>query len=256
MCILFIAINQHPEYPLIICANRDEFHQRPTQSAHFWKQPNDILAGKDLQAGGSWLGITKTGQFAAITNIRNEEPTSQDKKSRGELVTMALADKTMNTAVIDYKWLKQHSDEYNGFNLIYGNLQGLNCYNSVSKQQIQLSNGFHAISNGGMDDVWPKMAKGEKKLEAIVTSTDEINEEALLTILKDQTKANDTELPKTGIPEQWEQLLSSIFIVSEQYGTRSSSLLLQKSDASIKFTEVEYDNKGDQTSLNRFIFNE
>ncbi|PCJ46800.1 MAG: hypothetical protein COA74_12935 [Gammaproteobacteria bacterium] len=252
MCILFIAIKQHLEYPLIICANRDEFHQRPTQAAHFWKQPKEMLAGKDLQAGGSWLGINKTGQFAAITNIRNGQPTSQDKRSRGELVTKVLDDQETRSAVIDYEWLKQHSDDYNGFNLIYGNLNGLYCYNSVSKLQIRLDNGFHAISNGGMDDVWPKMAKGEKKLEAIVTSLDGVDEEALLAILKDQSQANDTELPLTGIPAEWEQLLSSIFIVSEQYGTRSSSLLLQRSDTSIKFTEVGYDKRGEQVSLNCF----
>jgi len=103
-----------------------------------------------------------------------------------------------------------------------------------------------------MDDVWPKMAKGEKKLEAIVTSLDGVDEEALLAILKDQSQANDTELPLTGIPAEWEQLLSSIFIVSEQYGTRSSSLLLQRSDTSIKFTEVGYDKRGEQVSLNCF----
>ena len=236
MCILFLAIQQHPQYPLIICANRDEFHSRATQSAHCWPPKNEILAGKDLQAGGSWLGCNNKGHFAAITNLRTGTSSQQNMKSRGELVTQALE----NPQLIDHEWLTLHSDEYSPFNLTYGFQDNLVCFNSVNKQQISLDDGFHAISNGAMDDVWPKMAQGEQQLEALLKSGDSVDVSKLLSILKDQTRPEKEQLPKTGIPDEWEQLLSSIFICSSDYGTRSSSIILQHLDKTVDFTEVEY----------------
>ena len=256
MCILFLAINQHPDYPMIICANRDEFHQRPTKEAHYWEDKEGILAGRDLQAGGSWLGINRKGQFAAITNIRTGEKVLENKKSRGELVTFVLEDNTSGEQhqTISEPWLKEHGDSYNPFNLIYGDLVQLYCYNSVTAEHIKLTTGFHSISNGAMDEIWPKMAKGEQQLEQLVKSAAGINETALLSILNNQTRPEESELPDTGIPAEWEQLLSSIFICSEKYGTRSSSLVLFGVDSSINFTEVEYDIEGNHLSLNRFNF--
>ncbi|MFT5520381.1 MAG: hypothetical protein ACI9IA_000973 [Enterobacterales bacterium] len=256
MCILFLAINQHPDYPMIICANRDEFHQRPTQSAHYWQDKEGILAGRDLQAGGSWLGINRRGQFAAITNIRTGGKVLENKKSRGELVTFVLEENTSGEEhnKINESWLKEQGDSYSPFNLIYGNLEQLYCYNSVSGEQIKLSTGFHSISNGAMDEIWPKMAKGEQQLEQVVKSATGINEAALLSILNNQTRPVESELPNTGIPVEWEQLLSSIFICSENYGTRSSSIVLLGVDSSINFTEVEYDKEGNHQSLKRFNF--
>jgi len=156
MCILFLSIKQHPDYPLIICANRDEFHQRPTERAHFWQQYPHTLAGKDLQAGGSWLGINKAGYFAAITNIRTGNSPEVGKKSRGELVTWALKP----NSIINEAWLQQYSQQYNPFNLIYGSLNNLACFNSILNEQTLLTEGIHAISNGSINDVWPKMTHG------------------------------------------------------------------------------------------------
>ncbi len=250
MCILFLAINRHSEYPLIICANRDEFYERPTSAAHFWNDATSMLAGKDLQAGGSWLGVTKQGRFAAITNIRIGTKISQDRKSRGELVTMALAE----NSPINAEWLEQHSDEYSPFNLVYGPLNGLVCYNSVSKRHIVLSDGFHAVSNGELDDVWPKMAKGERQLEALVRSNQAIESEQLFSILKDREKAEESLLPDTGVPIEWERLLSSIFICSDGYGTRSSCLLLQNNNSAIEFTEKQYNESGKSVGEQSFSF--
>jgi uncharacterized protein with NRDE domain len=240
MCILFLAINQHREYPLLICANRDEFYQRPTSAAHFWSDRPSILAGKDLQAGGSWLGVNKQGYFAAITNIRTGEKSVQDKLSRGELVTLAL----QQDSPITTPWLELHGDLYNPFNLVYGSLEHLVCYNSVSKKHTSLSDGFHAISNGELDDVWPKMARGEKQLEAIVNLNQLIEPAQLFSILKDQQQAQENLLPKTGVSVEWEQLLSSIFINSTEYGTRSSCLILQKNNRSIELIERQYNEQG------------
>lgn len=241
MCILFLAINQHSKYPLVICANRDEFYQRPTSTAHFWPDNPAMLAGKDLQAGGSWLGVNQQGYFAAITNIRISGRPSSGKRSRGELVTMAL----QSDSKITVKWLKQYGEQYNPFNLVYGPLDSLVCYNSLTKKQVALADGFHAVSNGELDDIWPKMAKGEKQLEAIVNLDQPIEPEQLFSILKDQQKAELNLLPNTGVPLEWERLLSSIFINSKDYGTRSSCLILQQDNHAIEFIERQYNEKGE-----------
>jgi len=248
MCILFLAIKQHPEYPMLICANRDEFHDRSTQSAHFWSEYPELLAGKDLEEGGSWFGINKDRKFAAITNIRSGNKLSEDKKSRGKLVTMSLL--TNNN--INQQWLEEHCDEYNPFNLIYGTLENLYYFNSITQEHTLLKEGFHAISNGSMDDIWPKMAKGERQLEAVVKSAVAINPANLLAILRDQSRPTNQQLPSTGISVQMEQLLSSIFICSTNYGTRSSSLILQKSDNSVEFIEAAYDRFGSEVNMNSF----
>ncbi len=167
MCILFLAINAHPHYPLIVCANRDEFHHRPTQAAHWWpataKSPT-LLAGKDLQAGGTWLGMSQTGQFAALTNIRTTSPEST-MRSRGELVTMALNQQ------ISLNWLKTHQHQYNPFNLVYQQQNQLYCFNSVTGENLHLHGGFFAVSNGSINDKWPKMSLGEKRLEQVVNDS-------------------------------------------------------------------------------------
>lgn len=250
MCILFLAIQQHPDFPLIICANRDEFHQRPTRAAGFWPHQPDVLAGQDLQAGGTWLGVNRSGYYAAVTNIRTGVAADTSKLSRGALVTRTLQQDTD----ISPDWLAQHADQYNAFNLIYGNSSDMYCFNSMTKSQVVLTKGFHAISNGRLDDIWPKMARGEQKLEAILSSETSVCPQQLLAVLQDQTKAPDEQLPDTGIPAEWEKLLSSIFICSDEYGTRSSTIILQNRDHIIDFTEAQYDPQGKQTGQNHYSF--
>ncbi|WP_065204485.1 NRDE family protein [Shewanella woodyi] len=240
MCILFIALEQHPKYPLIVCANRDEFHHRPTQQAHFWMPENELLAGKDLQAGGSWLGVNRLGDFAALTNFRDPQAQQDGMRSRGELVINALKHhEPMTTA-----WLREHSQNYNPFNLVFGNRKELYCYNSSQKALTRLTSGFHSISNGALDDVWPKMARGTIALETSITQPDEPDIQALLAIMKDETRAEESELPQTGIAIEWERLLSSIYIRHPEYGTRSTSIILQDTSGNTRFIEVRYDGKG------------
>ena len=282
MCILFLAVNQHPQYPLIVCANRDEFRQRPTQGAHYWESCPTILAGKDLQAGGTWLGVTHTGQFAAVTNIRQPGSVAEHKSSRGELVTRALLpfseevntssdlsckstkqslDKTVRSERNQYgvndEWLKNNSDNYGPFNLVYGNSDQLFCYNSIAKEQQQLSVGFHAISNGALDDIWPKMRKGVSQLKELVLSENsptEIIELRLISLLQDQNQADDHELPDTGIPKNWEKRLSSIFIKGIEYGTRSSSIITVSKLGELTFNEWEYDQNSETLATSSFRF--
>ena len=158
MCILFFAIKKHPKYPVIICANRDEFHQRSTQAMHWWPvkdRQSPILAGKDLQAGGTWLGLNKQGRFSALTNFRQPQLFDQNKQSRGDLVLQALTKKDD----VMTKLLEQSAHRYNGFNLVFGQLNHLTCFDSVSQKHQKLTAGFHSLCNGALDDVWPKMAQ-------------------------------------------------------------------------------------------------
>ncbi|MFQ6372094.1 NRDE family protein [Shewanella sp. YIC-542] len=248
MCILFIALQQHPDYPLILCANRDEYHQRPTQAAHFWPGQPQLLAGKDLTAGGSWLGINRQGAIAALTNIRAPHLLRDNCPSRGALVINALRHG------ITAQWLRQHRQEYNPFNLLYGSANGLFCCNSLSGQIQPLTPGYHAISNGALDDIWPKMARGTQALQQLIGRQQTVNSNTLLDIMRDETQANAGQLPTTGIDRAWEQKLSSIFIQHPDYGTRSTTVLLQHRTGNVEFLEVRYAPNAQACERHRFQF--
>ncbi|QLE83734.1 NRDE family protein [Shewanella sp. Scap07] len=246
MCILFVAYQVHPDYPLIVCANRDEFHHRPTQGLHLWQQPQGIIAGKDLEAGGTWLGVNQQGEFAALTNIRAPELQQQDMRSRGDLVLNALD----SQQPFDQLWLTQHSEQYNPFNLVFEQHDQLMCYNSVSQTSSPLSRGFHAISNGELDDVWPKMAKGTQALEDYVSGLLRDNSapkmQQLAMLMKDESRAADADLPQTGVALEWERLLSAIYIKHPEYGTRATSIVLRNAKQQVDIMELRYDGKGRQ----------
>ena len=252
MCILFFAIKQHPKYPVIICANRDEFHQRPTQPMHWWPKNNllasEVLAGKDLQAGGTWLGLNRQGRFSALTNFRQPDLIDNNKQSRGELVLQALAkhDKEMT------KKLAKSSNDYNGFNLVFGQLNKLMCFDSVSQKQQVLDAGFHSLCNGALDDIWPKMALGQTKLaEAIKDHSLDI--EQLFILMKNDQKAQTEHLPKTGVPLNWEQLLSSIFIISPEYGTRTTNIITLDDEGKVSIYDQSYNEQGECINKQRFF---
>lgn len=247
MCILFLAVDTHPQYPLIVCANRDEFHHRPTAPAHYWLPEQHILAGQDLQAGGTWLGVNRQGQFAALTNIRAPEHQQDNMRSRGELVIHALT-----AQGIDETFLQSNRDNYNPFNLVFEQQKKLFCYNSLTSETQMLTPGFHAISNGALDDIWPKMAKGQQALENLIAHANDIDIAALLQLMKDDSQAQDSDLPATGVSMEWERLLSSIYIKHSEYGTRSTSIVLQDKMGGITFVEARYDGKGRTLGTQRF----
>lgn len=245
MCILFFAIKKHPQYPIIICANRDEFHQRPTQAMHWWPKKddrNEILAGKDLQAGGTWLGVNQQGRFSALTNFRQPDLLDQNKKSRGDLVLQALTkhDERMT------EQLEKSANNYNGFNLIFGQLNNLFCFDSVSKKFQALSSGFHSLCNGALDDIWPKMALGQSQLieEVNTLPNQALDIDALFRIMQNNKQAKRDSLPKTGVSLDLEQLLSSIFIVSEKYGTRTTNIITQDNEGLISVYDRSYNEQG------------
>ena len=244
MCILFFAINQHPKYPVIICANRDEFHARPTQSMHWWPKNDllatDVLAGKDLQAGGTWLGLNKKGRFSALTNFRLPHLFDKNKKSRGELVLQALAHSDNEV----FQQLTQSADIYNGYNLIFGQLNNLMCFDNISQKKQALGPGFHSLCNGALDDVWPKMALGKTEL-ANKIKDQSLDIEQLFKLMKSDKKAQDEHLPQTGVPLSWEQLLSSIFIISPEYGTRTTNIITLDNERNISVYDQSYNEQGE-----------
>lgn len=242
MCILFFALKQHPTYPVIICANRDEFHQRPTQSMHWWSEKNNqqtILAGKDLQAGGTWLGLNKQGRFSALTNFRQPQLFDSNKQSRGDLVLQALAKKNDAVAL----QLEKSADAYNDFNLVFGQLNNLACFDSVSQKLQPLTIGFHSLCNGALDDIWPKMALGQSQLAKTV-QTPYLDVDKLFELMTNSEQAKTEHLPNTGVPLNWEQLLSSIFIVSPEYGTRTTNVITQDNEGKIAVYDRSYNAKG------------
>lgn len=262
MCILFFAINQHPKYPVIICANRDEFHQRATQMMHWWPD-NDkkhrLLAGKDLQAGGTWLGLNQQGRFSALTNYRQPQLFDKTKKSRGDLVINALkaTDQTIKSQ------LTKSAHHYNGFNLVFGQLNQLTCFDSTSQKLQKLTTGFHSLCNGALDDIWPKMARGQNQLAQAITHTI-TNKEAqiiekeqlidqLFSLMQNQQQAEIKSLPNTGLSVDWEQRLSSIFIVSPEYGTRTTNIIIQDNDGNIAIYDRSYDPQGNCSFKQNFL---
>jgi len=236
MCILFVAKNVHPDYPLIIAANRDEYFQRPTRPPMWWPEAPHIFAGKDLQAGGTWMGYNTQQQVAAITNVRRLDLQQDQAKSRGEWVPefLSLPSCDSTSMLTDFtKRLKQESHLYNPFNLLYGNTERLMVFNSVSQHSTALEDGVHSISNGMLDDSWPKMQQGIEALHHYIAASELVRPNELFELLMNDQPAPDDKLPNTGVSLRYEKILSSIFIPPSTlngalYGTRSSSVLLYK----------------------------
>ena len=246
MCILFIAVKQHPLYPLIIAANRDEFHARPTQAAHFWETNNRILAGKDLTAGGTWMGINTKGSIAALTNIRAPGKERKNAITRGELVANFIS---KNTSQSDYlQQLKISHDQYNGYNLLFGSINQLQVYNSFEDTAYELEDGVYGLSNASLNSPWPKLDIGRSALADYCSHANILNHEHLFELLANKLPAKDEELPNTGISVELEKTLSSIFIISQEYGTRSSTILLVDNNQEVYWEERTFANTGELTN--------
>lgn len=236
MCLITFAYKKHPKYELILAGNRDEFYGRPTRAARFWTDEGhpDILAGKDLEAGGTWLGIHKDGRWGALTNYRDPTVIKEDPPSRGELVINYL---TSDSSAIEYlQSLSSSAQDYNGFNLLLWDSGHFYHFSNQSKRMTIIEPGIHGISNALLDTSWPKLNKANNKMEDLISS-ENINKDELFDLLMDQTKAEDEDLPVTGIPRDLEKAISPIFIKTENYGTRCSTLLLIDKNGNVDFTE-------------------
>ncbi|MFT9847070.1 NRDE family protein [Aneurinibacillus sp. REN35] len=234
MCLLLFSYRSHPRYKLVLAGNRDEFYQRPTAPAAFWEDAPHVLAGRDLEKGGTWMGITRSGRFAALTNYRSPEHNRPDAASRGFLVSDYLMGKEHPMAYLTL--VQKNKEQYNGFNLLVGNTNGLYYYSPLLDEVTEVTPGIHGVSNAVLDTPWPKVRKGVQGISTIMQQ-ESIRERELFTILADAEQAGEEELPDTGVGIEWERLLSSLFIASEEYGTRAMTVFTIDNDNNIMFTE-------------------
>jgi len=222
MCLILLAWQTHPSFPLIVAANRDEFYQRRTASADFWPESPQVLAGRDLEAGGTWLGVSRTGRFAALTNYRDPSRHKADAPSRGRLVADFLCGLEPIDAYLD----SLQPAAYNGFNLLLGDARDngrLVAFSNITQERHELVPGIYGLSNATLDTPWPKVGAGKTALaDALAALPDET---PLQNLLRDDRIHPDTTLPATGVPLEWERLLSAAFIRSQDYGTRCSTLI-------------------------------
>jgi uncharacterized protein with NRDE domain len=243
MCLIVLSYKQHPGFRLILAANRDEFYERPTQALAFWEDRPDTLAGLDLKSGGTWLGITKTGRMAAITNFRHIPSIKQDAPSRGKLVKDFL---TGSAAPAEYlAHVKSVGDRYNGFNLIVGDADTLGYYSNRGDDVLELKPGLYGLSNHLLDTPWPKVQKVKERFQDLVAGRPEVSSHDVFEMLHDTSRPPDDTLPDTGIGLEWERILSPLFITSDTYGTRSSSLIAWKENGELTFSEKTYDEGAD-----------
>lgn len=234
MCLILFAYQTHPGYKLVLAANRDEFYVRPTAQAGFWDDAPNVLAGRDLKAGGTWLGVTKAGRFAAVTNYRERKTGNPVSTSRGKLVSGYLAGTLPPDAYLQEVAAEGHL--YRGFNLIAGDPDALGYYSNREGRMRPLEPGIYGLSNHVLDTPWPKVRTGKDRLAEIL-STSDFSIEALFGLLTDETRAGDDALPDTGVGLEIERMLSSRFIKSETYGTRSSTVLLIDYENRVRFIE-------------------
>lgn len=240
MCLIFVAWRVIPGCPLLVAANRDEFHARPTRAAEFWPQAPQVLAGRDLEGGGSWLGVTRGGRWAALTNYRNPAELSgvgADKRSRGLLVRDVLTGESSPAAALTE--LSAHPETYRGFNLLLGDGAGLHYYSNRGAAPRALPAGLYGLSNHLLDTPWPKVAEGKRALAALL-ARGRPREEELFALLADRTLAPDGLLPATGLSPDWERRLSARFIQTPEYGTRASTLLLVHEGGRARFIERSF----------------
>ncbi|MEK1905568.1 MAG: NRDE family protein [Pseudomonas sp.] len=241
MCLIVFAWRPGHPQPLVLAANRDEFYSRPSQALGEWSDAPGLYAGRDLQAGGTWLGVNAAGRFAALTNIRDPRQ-AQGPRSRGELVADFLRGEL---SAEDYLGqVCERLEQYSGFNLLLGDRETLYCFNSDSGQPRQLGAGLYGLSNADLDTPWPKLLRATA---ALAGTLDDPQPDNLLELLRDRQQPPRVLLPDTGIGLDWELLLSSIFIVGPGYGTCASSALLLGADGQVELIERSYGTDGQAT---------
>jgi uncharacterized protein with NRDE domain len=250
MCLILIAWQSHPDYPLVVAANRDEFFSRHTAAADFWDDAPDVLAGRDLEAGGTWLGVARSGRFAALTNYRDPSRKKPGAPSRGELVSRFL---TGGTTPRNYlAELESGANRYNGFNLIFGDLDGLWCFSNCGEGEQALAPGVYGLSNHLLDTPWPKVARGKSALSAALQALPDVA--PLFALLRDDRIAPDEALPRTGVSLEWERLLSAAFVRSPAYGTRSATVLLRDRSGRMHFIEQGFRQDASPGERRKFAF--
>jgi len=251
MCLLVLAFEAHPRHLLAVAANRDEFHHRPADPAHFWPERPDLLAGRDLEGGGTWLGVTRGGRFAALTNFREPGRHLADAPSRGGLVTAFL---TGDRAPLDFlAELGPRAVAYNGFSLVVGDGKQLACLSNRGAGPAPISPGVHGLSNHLLDTPWPKVTRSRDRLRELIAG-DQVEPASLLDLLSDRNPPADADLPVTGVGLDLERLLGPPCVVSPTYGTRCSTALLVDRDGEVRLVERTLDPNGSPTATREHRF--
>jgi uncharacterized protein with NRDE domain len=243
MCLVLIAWRGHVKYPCVVAANRDELHSRPAAPAHWWPSRPRILAGQDLSAGGTWLGMTPTGRFAALTNYRDPEQRRPGTPSRGTLVTSFLMSSDSIERSLEH--FGTAGPSYNGFSLLFSDGERLAIYESARGSGRILGPGIYGLSNHLLDTPWPKVQTAKSRLTTALADLD--TTDAVLALLRDEAPAPDDQLPRTGVSLEWERLLSSAFVRAPDYGTRCSTVLRIDASRRACFDEWTWDAAGAPT---------
>jgi uncharacterized protein with NRDE domain len=251
MCLIFLALNYHPKYKLIVAGNRDEFYNRKTAPADFWTDYPGVLAGRDLEAMGTWLGVTRSGRIGMLTNFRDPKNINPAAPSRGKLVSDFLIE---NDDPENYfRDVSARGRLYNGFNLLAGTFNELWYYSNYGKQPEKLSPGFYGLSNHLLDTPWPKVVRGKEKLSRHLALS-EPDPEIFFQVLYDEDVAPDEKLPNTGLPLDRERALSSMFIKTNGYGSRCTTLIMVDNDDKVFFSERAFNTDTFKFTTNTFEF--
>jgi len=244
MCLALIARAAHPRHRLVLAANRDEFHSRPALPAEWW--PEGILAGRDLQGGGTWLGIDRRGRVAFVTNVRDPSGYDPSAPTRGTLVPQILADWLPPAESL--RSLIATSAGLNGYNLVVGDPHSFHWGSNRASSITALAPGVHGISNALLDTPWPKVVRTKAALTRWCRDDDSDDLAPVFALLRDSEPAPDGELPSTGISLERERLLSSPFIVSAEYGTRCTTIMTISRSGDVRFVERTFDPGGNATN--------
>lgn len=265
MCLILLAHRVIEGFPLVLAANRDEFFDRPTAGAGFWADAPDILGGRDLRQGGTWLGVSRDGRWGAVTNFRDGSTAPAGSRSRGELVARYLRDG--GRAETYLQQLAGTAADYHGFNLLLGDASGVFIFSNRGSRPTRLAAGIYGLSNHALDTPWPKVAQGKRALAGLAAAaasaaasastapSDQAGERLaadLFRVLQDRTEASDPDLPETGVSRDWERLLSPMFISAPGYGTRASTVLLIDPAGGLHFHERGFAPDGTAQPLRSF----
>ena len=243
MCLILVAWRVHPDYPLVVAANRDEFFARPAVEAAWWKDAKNVFAGRDLEAGGTWLGLARDGRFAGLTNFRDPPRNRNDAPSRGALVADFLTGNESTASALAR--LQTQGPRYNAFNLFVSDGDSLGIYESASGSARILEPGIYALSNHLLDTPWPKVTAGKSRLARALRALPD--DTPLRELLRDDRPAPDAALPRTGVSLAWERMLSSAFIRAPGYGTRCSTVITRDRHGWMHVTESTWSDVGLET---------
>lgn len=249
MCLLALAWRSHPDYSLILAGNRDERHARASAAADFWSDAPEILAGRDLEAGGTWLGVTRSGRCAVVTNYREGLSPARAPRSRGALTAEFLRRKVTPEEYLHE--VRAHAGEYGGFSLVVGDRDSLWCFaNRGGQAPMPIEPGVHALSNHLLDTPWPKVQTAKVRLRSTLDNG-AVSAGSLLEMLADRTPA-EIGLPDTGIGRDLERRVSAAFVADPVYGTRCSTVVLLRQGGGLHFTERRFDASGEALETRDF----